>query len=374
MTDVVSLARGLIRCPSVTPAEGGALDLCERFLKARGFQTWRLPFGEVDNLFARFGTASAHLCFAGHTDVVPVGDEADWTYPPFEAAIDGDRLYGRGAEDMKGNVAAALVATSDFLAHNPGFDGSLSFLLTGDEEGLALNGTKKVLQWMAANNHIPDQCLVIEPTATHHPGDTLKAGRRGSLNGMLTVTGTQGHAAYPQKADNPLPRLVQLLNALIVPSLDEGTAHFEASSLQITTIDVGNSAVNIIPASGTAQFNVRFNDTWTAVTLEAELRRRLDSVGASYELATTSNASAFITPLEELAHPLADALEVATGIRPDLTTTGGTSDARFIQAYCPVVEMGLPGKTMHQVDEHISIAHLKELTKLYGLAIRALTQ
>ena len=371
--DVVALAQDLIRCPSVTPEEGGALDLCEGFLEARGFQTWRLSFEEVDNLFARFGAASPHLCFAGHTDVVPVGDEADWTQPPFAANIEGDTLYGRGAEDMKGNVAAAMVAASDFLEANPDFGGSISFLLTGDEEGPAINGTKRVLEWMAANDQVPDQCLIIEPTATTAPGDTLKVGRRGSMNGYLTVTGTQGHAAYPQKADNPLPRLVQMLGALTSTPLDAGTEHFEATSLQLTTIDVGNPATNVIPAQGTATFNVRFNDTWTPETLLAEIKVRLDSVGATYDLRTTCNAVSFMTPLDRLATPLANALEAATGTRPALTTTGGTSDARFVQAYCPVVEMGLPGRTMHQVDENISIDQLNKLTDLYGVAIRALT-
>lgn len=373
LTNVVGVAQALVRCPSVTPEEGGALDYCETFLAQRGFQTWRLPFAEVDNLFARFGTKGPHLCFAGHTDVVPVGDEADWSHPPFEAAIDKGMLIGRGAEDMKGNVAAALGAAADFLALNPDFDGSISFLLTGDEEGPAVNGTKKVLEWMAANGQVPDQCLVIEPTATAVPGDTLKVGRRGSLNGTLTVTGTQGHVGYPQKADNPLPRLVALLDALVKEPLDQGTEHFEPTSLQLTTIDVGNEASNVIPASGQARFNVRFNDTWTPESLLAELKTRLDSTGAAYELSHTCNAVAFMTPPEKLAIPLADALEAATGTRPTFSTAGGTSDARFVQAYCPVVEMGLVGKTMHQVDEQVPTAHIGQLKQLYLTAIKALT-
>ncbi len=372
-TKVLALAQALVRCPSVTPAEGGALDLCEGFLSTRGFETWRLPFGEVDNLFARFGTGSPHLCFAGHTDVVPVGEVADWTYPPFAGEVADGHLHGRGSEDMKANVAAALSAAADFLAKTPGFTGSISFLLTGDEEGPAVNGTVKVLEWMAAHGHIPDQCLVIEPTATHQPGDTLKVGRRGSMNATLCVTGTQGHAAYPAKADNPLHPLVRLLNALIGSPLDAGTDHFEPTSLQITSIDVGNAASNVIPAQGEARFNMRFNDIWTAETLEAEVRARLNTVGAAYELTTSSNACAFMTPPEKLAIPLAEALEAATGHRPAFSTAGGTSDARFVQGYCPVVEMGLVGKTMHQVDERVPVADIHQLKQLYAIAIEALT-
>jgi len=372
-TKVLDLAQALVRCPSVTPAEGGALDLCQEFLAERGFETWRLPFAEVDNLFARFGTGGPHLCFAGHTDVVPVGQAADWTYPPFAAEIAEGYLHGRGSEDMKANVAAALSAAADFLAKTPEFKGSLSFLLTGDEEGPAVNGTVKVLDWMAANGQIPDQCLVIEPTASEHPGDTLKVGRRGSMNATLRVEGIQGHAAYPAKADNPLHPLVRLLNALIATPLDAGTAHFEPTSLQITTIDVGNTASNVIPAGGEARFNMRFNDLWTPETLEAEVRRRLDEVGAAYDLTTSCNAVAFMTPPEKLAIPLADALEAATGTRPAFSTAGGTSDARFVQAHCPVVEMGLVGKTMHQVDERVPIEDIRKLKRLYGIAIEALT-
>ena len=371
--DPLKLAQDLVRCPSVTPAEAGALRLCETFLSAHGFATWRLPYGEVDNLFARFGHASPHLCFAGHTDVVPVGDETAWTHPPFAATVADGQLVGRGAEDMKGNMAAALVAAAEFLSDRPDFAGSLSFLLTGDEEGPALNGTAKVLSWMAAQGHIPDQCIVMEPTASRVPGDTLKIGRRGSLNATLSVRGTQGHAAYPEKADNPLPRLVDLLKALIQRPLDSGTAHFEPSSLELTSLDVGNPAPNVIPDQGQARFNSRFNDLWTPETLETELRARLDSVGVAYDLATRCNAVAFLTPPERLAIPLANALERATGTRPAFSTTGGTSDARFIQAFCPVVEMGLVGKTLHQIDEAVPIDHLHALKGLYRCALDALT-
>lgn len=372
-TKVLDLAQALVRCPSVTPEEGGALDLCQAFLAERGFETWRLPFEEVDNLFARFGTGSPHLCFAGHTDVVPVGETADWTYPPFAAEIADGYLHGRGSEDMKANVAAALSAAADFLAKTQNFAGSISFLLTGDEEGPAVNGTVKVLEWMAANGHTPDQCLVIEPTASEQPGDTLKVGRRGSMNATLRVEGIQGHAAYPAKADNPLHPLVQLLNALIATPLDAGTDHFEPTSLQVTTIDVGNAASNVIPAAGEARFNMRFNDTWTPETLEAEVRSRLDSVGARYSLKTSCNAVAFMTPPEKLAIPLAEALEAATGTRPAFSTAGGTSDARFVQAYCPVAEMGLVGRTMHQVDERVPVEDIRTLKQLYTVAIEALT-
>lgn len=372
-TDVVALAQALVRCPSVTPAEGGALDLCQDFLQQHGFAAWRLPFGEVDNLFARLGTGHPHLCFAGHTDVVPVGDETAWTYPPFEGRVVDGQLYGRGAEDMKGNIAAAFAAVADFLTRRPNFAGSLSFLLTGDEEGPAVHGTTRVLDWMKQNGHIPGQCLVMEPTARVQPGDTLKIGRRGSLNALLRVNGVQGHAAYPSKADNPLHPLVHLLAALITRPLDEGTEHFEATSLQITSIDVGNLARNVIPAAGTAQVNVRFNDLWTFESLEAELHRRLGSIGAPYVLETRCNAAAFMTPPAQLAAPLADALAAATGQRPQFSTVGGTSDARFIQAFCPVVELGLVGRTLHQVDEHVPVADLHVLRGLYAQAIEALT-
>lgn len=371
--NVIDLAQALVRCPSVTPAEGGALNLCQDYLTAQGFMTWRLPFDEVDNLFARFGTGAPHLCFAGHTDVVPVGQESDWTYPPFAGEIVDGVLYGRGAEDMKANIAAALTAGGDFLMQTPGFGGSISFLLTGDEEGPAINGTQKVLQWMAQEGQIPDYCVVIEPTARQRPGDTLKIGRRGSLNAILSVEGVQGHIAYPSKADNPLHPLVQLLNTLIAQPLDQGTAHFEPSSLQISSIDVGNPATNLIPAGGSAQFNIRFNDLWTPETLTAEIRSRLDSHGRAYNLKTTCNAVAFITPPEKLAQPLAQALVHGDIGAPAFSTAGGTSDARFIQAYCPVVEMGLVGRTMHQVDECVHIADIETLRDLYSLAIRALT-
>ena len=372
-TDPIALAQTLIRCPSVTPEEGGALNLCEHFLIARGFRTWRLPFGNVDNLFARWGTQSPHLCFAGHTDVVSVGSATDWSYPPFSGTIVDDVLFGRGAEDMKGNVAAALAAAGDFLDQTPNFAGSLSFLLTGDEEGLAVNGTKRVLQWMASENHIPDSCLVIEPTADQVPGDTLKIGRRGSMNATLSVAGTQGHVAYPEKANNPLPHLIQLLSALITTPLDAGTQHFEPSNLQLISIDVGNSAFNLIPAKGNAKFNVRFNELWTPETLESELNKRLKDFGVPYDLDVSCNALAFMTPPDKLALPLAAAVESVTGQKPMLSTAGGTSDARFIQTYCPVVEMGLVGRTMHQIDEHVLVDHIITLQQLYHTSIVALT-
>ena len=370
--DPIALVQALVRCPSVTPEEAGALTLVQEYLQPLGFETWRLPFGEVDNLFARIGTGAPHLCFAGHTDVVPVGEVEGWTHDPFAASIVEGRLYGRGAEDMKGNVAAALAAVADFLAATPDFAGSLSFLLTGDEEGPAVNGTLKVLDWMAAQGHIPDSCLVIEPTARQQPGDTLKIGRRGSLNGTLTVTGVQGHVAYPAMADNPLPRLVRLLTALIAQPLDAGTAYFGPSSLEITSIDVGNTVTNVIPAAGRAQFNSRFNDCWTAEALAAELRARLDATGLAYDLDLSCSAVAFMTPPEKLAEPLATALAAATGLRPSFSTAGGTSDARFIQAYCPVVELGLVARTLHQVDESVPIKDIKKLKQIYRLAIAAL--
>lgn len=372
--DAASRLVALIRKPSVTPDAGLALDLVEGWLAARGFRCERLEFSEpgtvpVDNLFARFGTGAPHLCFAGHLDVVPTGPEDDWSVPPFAGETVEGAIVGRGSEDMKGGVVAFITAAFTYLGENPEFDGSISMLLTGDEEGPGVNGTVKVLEWMAANAQVPDHCLVGEPTGIAQVGDTAKIGRRGSLNGLLSVTGRQGHVAYPDRADNPVPGLLALADALLKP-LDDGTAHFEPSRLEITSIDTGNDATNVIPGGISAKFNCRFNEKWTAASLEAELRRRLERAGGTlsvnWQLEAVSNAESFLTEPGAFTELVADAVKQATGLTPALTTGGGTSDARFVTRHCPVVEFGLVGRTMHQVDEKVPVDELEVLVSAYG--------
>jgi succinyl-diaminopimelate desuccinylase len=373
--DPVALAQGLIRCPSVTPAEGGALDLLESVLKPAGFACHRLPFSapgtpDVDNLLARVGEGAPHLCFAGHTDVVPPGDEGLWSHPPFAGEVADGWLYGRGAVDMKGAVAAFAAAVLGLLEDRGGtLPGSVSLLITGDEEGPAVNGTVKVLEWMAANGHTPDHCLLGEPSNPAALGDAIKIGRRGSHSGRLTVTGTQGHVAYPEKALNPIPGLLAVLNRFLAEPLDHGTNQFAASNLEVTSIDVGNPAENIIPARAEARFNIRFNDLHRAETLVARLRdeaaEALSDTGLGHELTFSGNAEAFVTKPGPLVDALSAVVEDVTGRTPELSTGGGTSDARFIFSYCPVVEFGLVNATIHQVDERTSIADLEALTVIY---------
>lgn len=369
-----TLAAELIRRPSVTPVEAGALDRLEAVLRPLGFQCWRLAFGEgeaqVDNLFARRGTAAPHLCFAGHVDVVPVGAIDAWSVDPFEGRIAEGRLIGRGAADMKGAIAAFAAAVERVLAADPG--GSLSFLITCDEEGPAVNGTVKVLPWMAANGHVPDYCIVGEPTNPAELGEMIKIGRRGSYNATLTVTGAQGHVAYPHLADNPLPRLIKLLAALDALVLDDGTAHFQPSTLAMTSIDVGNSATNVIPGKAQARFNIRFNDAHSPDGLDRLVRRTLDAVGDPYRLDVQVSGDSFLTPPGPLSDALSDAVEAVVGRRPRLSTSGGTSDARFIKDYCPVVEFGLVGQTMHKVDEQVAVVDIERLSQIYERAIRTL--
>ncbi len=366
MIDPLDLAQALIRCPSITPRDEGAQDTLEKVLKPMGFECHRLEFGGVPNLFARRGRGGRHFCFAGHTDVVPPGDEKLWTHPPFSATISGTRLYGRGASDMKGNIAAFVAAASEWIGGSAADDHSLSLLITGDEEGEARNGTVRVLEWMKQHGHIPDLCVVGEPTNDEAIGDAVKIGRRGSLTGRLTVHGTQGHVAYPHRADNPLPRLVRLLDALVSTILDQGSAYFPATTVQMTSIDVGNTADNVIPSRGTAVFNIRFNDRWSSETLSKKIRAILDEVTTEYDLQLHSGAESFITRPGELTNLVAGAIEEITGRKPQLTTTGGTSDARFVHIYCPVVEFGLINKTIHKVDEHLEIPDLRRLTEIYS--------
>ncbi|MFF2322416.1 succinyl-diaminopimelate desuccinylase [Agrobacterium sp. NPDC058088] len=381
-TDPVANLAALIRCPSVTPAEGGALSLLDSLLSPLGFAVERVMATEagtpdVENLYARLGTEGLHLMFAGHTDVVPVGDEAAWSHPPFSAEIAGGEMYGRGAVDMKGGIACFVAAIARHIEKHGKPQGSVSFLITGDEEGPSINGTSKLLEWAAAKGETWDACVVGEPTNPDQLGDMIKIGRRGSLSGRITVHGVQGHAAYPHLADNPIRGLLQLTHALMHPAFDHGTDDFQPSNLEVTTVDTGNAATNVIPARATAAFNIRFNDSWTAESLRAEIIRRLDAAAADgelrpdrtpvkYELVWADRPShVFLTRNNALISSLSDAVEAVTGKEPKLSTTGGTSDARFIKDYCPVVEFGLVGQTMHMVDERVAVADLETLTRIY---------
>jgi succinyl-diaminopimelate desuccinylase len=375
-SDPILLARALLRCPSVTPAEGGALALVENVLRTAGFEVHRLTFSEpgttpVENLYAKIGSGAPHLVFAGHTDVVPPGDEALWSQPPFAGEVVGEMLYGRGAVDMKGAIACGLAATLDYLLAEGGEppQGTISFLITGDEEGIAVNGTVKLLQWAAERGETFDHCVLGEPTNTDALGDMIKVGRRGSQNGTLVVTGRQGHVAYPERADNPVRGLVALMGALMYEPLDEGTENFGPSNLEFTSIDIGNPVVNLIPGSARARFNVRFNDTWTQESLRALIEVRAQAAAGSHIRWhiewDPSNADAFLAPPGPFIDLVAGAVERVTGRTPLLSTSGGTSDARFIKDYCPVLEFGLVGRTMHQVDECTPVEDLMLLTAIY---------
>jgi succinyl-diaminopimelate desuccinylase len=378
-TDPVPVLEALIRCPSVTPQEGGALSYIEQFLTPLGYQFHRLSFSEagtpdVENLFARWGTRSPHLCFAGHTDVVPPGDVKDWTHPPFAAVQDGKYLYGRGATDMKGSIAAFLAAASDFYRlHDGKPPGSLSFLITGDEEGPAINGTAKVLRWMKDNGHVPDHCIVGEPSCVEALGDAVKIGRRGSLSFIVTVEGKQGHSAYPHKADNPIPKLVRFLDRVASEKLDDGNEHFDPSTLAITSVDVGNPAGNIIPPRATARFNIRFNPLHSFESLRAFVDRYVADVtnelGGNFRIQAIEGAQAFITEPGSFVGLVLDAIEQETGNVARLSTSGGTSDARFIKDYCPVLEFGPTNATIHEVDERISIEELRATARVYASII-----
>ena len=377
--NAVDLTQALIRCASVTPEEGGALRLIETILADAGFKTYWLRFSaegtpDVDNLYARYGTSQPHLLFAGHTDVVPVGDEAQWSVPPFSGELRDGKVYGRGATDMKGGVAASIAAALRFIDANPDFSGSIGFLLTGDEEGPAINGTVKVLEWMSQKGERFDHCILGEPTNPERLGDMIKIGRRGSLTGHVVVQGKQGHVAYPHLADNPIPGLMRLVQGALVTPLDSGTSHFGASNLEFTTVDVGNRASNVIPNEARATFNIRFNDIWTPETLEAEIRKRFAEAAGNavrYEARfEPTNAIAFMTEPGPFVAKMVATIEELTGIKPQLSTTGGTSDARFICKYGPVIEFGLTGKTMHQIDEHADAAELAALADIYEGVIK----
>ncbi|QRG07972.1 succinyl-diaminopimelate desuccinylase [Xanthobacter dioxanivorans] len=369
--DPVALAAELIRAPSVTPHAQDALELVARRLEAAGYHVERLTFSTdgvpVVNLYARIGEAAPNLCFAGHVDVVPEGDAAAWRHGPYAGTVEDGVLYGRGAVDMKGAVAAFLAAA---LAFGRPARGSLSFLITGDEEGPALDGTVRVVEWLTAKGEVIDHCVLGEPTNPQALGDAFKVGRRGSLSGIVTVKGVQGHVAYPHLADNPIPRLLKLLAALTAMPLDEGSDFFPPSNLEVVSVDVANPVFNLIPAEATARFNVRFNDLFTLESLKAEIVRRLDSAGAAYALAFRPGASqSFLTAPSPFTDLVADAVAAETGRRPEASTSGGSSDARFIKDLCPVVEFGLVGQTMHKVDEATPVSDIRALARIYGRII-----
>src|SRR6202521_5412937 len=375
MNDALSIARDLVRCRSVTPADAGALGVLENILKGAGFTVHRVTFSEpgtadVDNLYARIGHSAPHISFAGHTDVVPAGDEAAWTHGAFSGDVKDGFLYGRGAVDMKGGIACSVAAVLDYLADNGGKPkGSISFLITGDEEDISVNGTIKLLQWVAARGEKFDHCVLGEPSNVEVLGDCIKVGRRGSQSGTLYVDGIQGHVAYPQRAANPVPDISRLIGALSDEPLDHGSAQFQASNLEFTSVDVGNTANNVIPGQARAKFNIRFNDHHTQATLRELVEARLAKATGNRVRARIvwepSNSNVFVTkpgPFTDLA---VAAIEEITGRKPELSTSGGTSDARFIASYCPVIEFGLVGQTMHGIDERTAVSDLQKLTRTY---------
>lgn len=388
MTEKLSLSaqilRDLVRCPSITPVEGGALGVLTTRLERLGFDVHRMTFSDentpdVENLYARIGSIQPHLCFAGHTDVVPVGEKNDWRADPFAGDIIDGEMIGRGAVDMKGGIACFVGAVEEFLEQHGKPDGSISFLITGDEEGPSINGTDKLLQWVHQRGEKFDACIVGEPVNANEMGETIKIGRRGSLSGILTVNGVQGHAAYPHLADNPVNGMVDLLDHLLATPFDGGTDNFQATNLEVTTIDVGNRATNVIAGKARATFNIRFNDIWSGDTIQKEILRRFDE-GAKAGRIRHGKKNAvdfsvewigrvspvFLTHDDELINMLKSSIKTVTGKTPELSTGGGTSDARFIKDYCAVVEFGLVGQTMHQVDERTPLKDLDVLTAIYG--------
>ena len=370
--DPVALTRDLIRRPSVTPADEGAMDVLERALTGLGFHCRRMKFEDIENLYARRGTASPNLCFAGHTDVVPTGSTEAWSSAPFEAEVKDGILYGRGAVDMKGGIAAWVAAVSQILAEGE-VPGSLSFLITGDEEGPALHGTKRVVQALMAEGEVIDACVVGEPSSQQALGDMIKIGRRGSLNTWITVHGKQGHVAYPDRAANPVPVLARLVARLADHRLDDGYEAFQPSNLELTTLDVGNTATNLIPAGARGRLNIRFNPNHTGESLmawlNAEAGKAQAESGLRIELEHLHSGDAFLTQTGPFVTAVQDAVEASTGRRPEASTTGGTSDARFIRAMCPVLELGLVGQTMHQIDERAPVAEIEALAEVYRAVI-----
>jgi len=379
--DPLELSQALIRCPSVTPDDKGAIGVLEAALGGLGFDCHRLPFSQagtpdVENLYARLGTKGPNFCFAGHTDVVPIGNRDDWSLDPFGAEIRDGKLFGRGTVDMKCAIACFVAAASRIVdRHGDTFNGTISLLITGDEEGPAINGTVKVLDWIAERGETMDACLVGEPTSSDAFADTLKIGRRGSVNGHLIVYGEQGHVAYPHLADNPVPAMLAMLSAINGTKLDDGTDHFQPSNLEITAMDTGNQATNVIPPKAEARFNIRFNDLHTGAGLEQQMRDVCDSVAGPnnirYGLDISVSGEAFLTPPGALSNILQMAATGVTGRTPVLSTTGGTSDARFIKNYCPVAELGMKNATAHKVDEHVDLADIEALANIYEAALNA---
>jgi len=371
--DALALAQALIRCPSVTPKNAGALDVLEAVLKELGFVTHRLPFGDVDNLYARLGEAAPNFCFAGHTDVVPVGE--GWNADPFAAEVRDGQLYGRGAADMKSAIAAFVAAAARIGKPSEKFKGSISLLITGDEEGVAVNGTVKVLEWLKGRGEHIDHCIVGEPTSSGQAGDTLKIGRRGSINFKLMAKGVQGHVGYPQKAKNPIPALAELITQLATHKLDKGSEHFDPSTLAFTSVDVGNDATNVIPAEARAAFNIRFNDKHTPDSLTNWVKDRASMIaqesGCEITVASQTSGVSFLTAPGKFTQLISDTIARITGQAPFFSTSGGTSDARFIKDVCPVVELGLAGATMHKADECVPVAEIAALTDIYAALLAA---
>ena len=372
LIDPVELARDLIRRPSVTPADAGAMDVLEAALTPLGFVCRRMRFNQTENVYARIGRKGPHLCFGGHTDVVPPGDVRAWTHDPFSAAVVGDELHGRGAVDMKGAVAAFVAAAAEALETGT-LPGSISLIVTGDEEGSGYDGARRVVEALLAEGERIDHCLVGEPTSSAVFGDMIKVGRRGSVNAVIAVEGVQGHVAYPHRAANPVPVLVRLLNGLLADRLDDGYPEFQPSNLEVTDLEVGNPASNVIPAKAQARLNVRFNPNWRSTDvvakLEAACRAAEEGFGGTVSLAHRVSGEAFYTPPGPFVTVVADAVRDVTGREPELSTSGGTSDARYFRRLCPVVEFGLVGATMHMVDERTPVSELRALTRVYGQVI-----
>ena len=378
-TDPVALTAALVQCPSITPDEGGALVLLQTKLEDAGFTCTRVDRNGIANLYARWGDAghSRSFGFNGHTDVVPLGDPDAWTMPPFGARIRDGVMYGRGSTDMKSAVAAFAAAAIDFVRDTPPDtppDGAIILAITGDEEGDAQDGTIALLDWMQTKGEAMSVCLVGEPTCPDRMGEMMKIGRRGSLTARFRVQGTQGHVAYPHRALNPMPALVRLLDRLASRELDQGTDHFDASTLAITTVDVGNPANNVIPAEGRATVNIRFNDAHSADSLTAWMQGECDAIaadtGVTIEMAASCSGESFVTPPGPLSDLVSKAVAAETGVTPVLSTSGGTSDARFVKDHCPVVEFGLVGRSMHQVDEHVAVDQIHTLKAIYLRCLR----
>ncbi len=366
----IELTKTLINCRSVTPENDGAIEQVSHWLEEIGFKSEILNFEEegtasIKNLWSKMGSKGPTICFAGHTDVVPTGNIDEWSSDPFDANEVNDKIIGRGAADMKGSIASFISATNRFVKEYPDFPGSIGFIITGDEEGCAINGTKKILTWMKSNNISFDDCIVGEPTNPNSLGEMIKIGRRGSVNGVITVKGVQGHVAYPHLADNPIPKLIKILENLINQKLDDGTEHFQPSNIEITSIDIGNTATNVIPKEASANFNIRYNDIFDREKIEEEVHNRIRSLNYDYSIKFEHSGDSFLTSPGKLTKNLSKIIEDQTGNTPELSTSGGTSDARFIKDYGNVVEFGLIGATMHKVDESASIKDIKNLTEIY---------